>query len=78
MLFNIENGPPGYYGDWDTLQTTSKSQYETAIYWNIYSCFAPYMNNKAFHESAINNATAILQKQGKIHGTNVAPTSTGD
>ena len=29
----------------------------------------------SFHESAINNATAILEKEGKIRGKNVAPHS---
>lgn len=78
MEFDLKSEPPGFAGDWDTLSTQSTGQHETYVYWNIYSCFTPYNNNKAFHESAIKNATSILQSQGKIKGTNVGPTSTGD
>lgn len=40
ITFDIPGAPQTYAGEWDTLKMTSISKDQTAVYWNIYSCFS--------------------------------------
>lgn len=75
ITFDIPGAPQTYAGEWDTLKMTSISKDQTAVYWNIYSCFSVESPFIEFHESAINNVTAILKAEGKLTGQSEAPHS---
>ncbi|KAL2045951.1 hypothetical protein ABVK25_011903 [Lepraria finkii] len=83
MLFEQDNGPIPYKngtgsfsGYWDTLSVKYADAHETLIYWDIYVCWTGVVSdNKAFHESAINNVTSILKSQGKLLGHSEPPVS---
>ncbi|KAL2046767.1 hypothetical protein ABVK25_011555 [Lepraria finkii] len=70
------SGNGSFSGYWVTLESKFIFQYETAIVWSIYACSTGHPRDFAsFHESALANATSVLQREGKVLGLNVKPFS---
>jgi len=76
FYFNMANGAPGILGGtWDTVDVHAIGPHASSWLWNIYACFSVEFDFAAFHESAMNNATAILTSQGKTSGSIIGPYS---
>ncbi|MCJ1366362.1 hypothetical protein MMC16_005490 [Acarospora aff. strigata] len=77
VIFYPQHGNGSFAGYWDTLDVKYVDDCKTDVLWNIYACFT---NGKSemfsgFHESALNNITAILKTQGKLRSNGTAPWS---
>ncbi|RJE25397.1 hypothetical protein PHISCL_02288 [Aspergillus sclerotialis] len=71
----VEYHNGSFWGDWEVLDVKATRKGQTSIVWTIYACFTLEGGFDHFHESAINNITAILQREGKSAGYSVKPYS---
>ncbi|KAA8571064.1 hypothetical protein MFRU_028g00830 [Monilinia fructicola] len=76
FYFNLTSGAPGILaGTWDIVDVHAIGSSSSSWLWNIYACFSVDFDFQEFHESAMKNATSILQSQGKAHGNLLGPYS---
>ncbi|QSZ34267.1 hypothetical protein DSL72_005857 [Monilinia vaccinii-corymbosi] len=76
FYFNLTSGAPGILGGtWDIVDVHAIGPRSSSWLWNIYACFSVDFDFKEFHESAMKNATSILQSEGKTSGNLIGPYS---
>ncbi|PLN76558.1 hypothetical protein BDW42DRAFT_198896 [Aspergillus taichungensis] len=74
--YNQTNGERGQiFGYWEFMEIHAVSPIRTHWVWNIYSCFSTPSDFEAFHESAMNNVSSILESRGKMYGRLIGPYS---
>ncbi|PKY03679.1 hypothetical protein P168DRAFT_282398 [Aspergillus campestris IBT 28561] len=67
--YNQTNGEQGQIaGYWEYMEVRAVGPNRTHWLWNIYSCFSTPSDFEAFHESAMNNVSSILESRGQMHG----------
>lgn len=73
------SGNGSFGGYWVTIESKSIFKYETAFRWSVYACETVHALNYAkFFQNALHTVTSVLQPEGKIVGTSVAPFSIQD
>ncbi|KAI0447483.1 hypothetical protein F4803DRAFT_324897 [Xylaria telfairii] len=84
MKFEVVDTPITYYGNtgrgiiagsWDTMDVRRIGKKETMWVWSIYACFSSGFPFNEFHESAMNNITSTLKRQGKLSKPTLGPFS---
>ena len=69
------DGKGQFAGFWVTRKAMYAGRYQTNMEWNVYACLTGQVGFPKFHRMALNNATAVLQVQGKILGVSIPPHS---
>ncbi|KAI0099156.1 hypothetical protein GGR51DRAFT_536418 [Nemania sp. FL0031] len=70
------NGTGVFAGWWGSISGIAATGDETIVTWTNWACETAHIRNFAgFHEISFKNATDILTAEGKVHGTNVSPSS---
>ncbi|KAL7651608.1 hypothetical protein ACMYSQ_008949 [Aspergillus niger] len=76
FYYNTTSGPAGQLGGtWEWMDVHAIGKKETYMLWNIHACFSSAYDFAGFHESAMNNITAILKAEGKMTGEMNGPYS---
>ncbi|KAL9609098.1 MAG: hypothetical protein Q9167_006112 [Letrouitia subvulpina] len=77
IVYHADQGPGSFAGELVTWKSEYMGEHETAVQWGVYVCFTGgLLGFPEFHEMGLNNASKILEGQGKLKGKNVKPWST--
>ncbi|KAI4159286.1 MAG: hypothetical protein LQ342_006690 [Letrouitia transgressa] len=77
IVYHADQGPGSFAGELVTWKSEYLGEHETAVQWGVYVCFTGgLLGFPEFHEMGLNNASKILEAQGKLKGKNVKPWST--